>query len=739
MRAPLDRLPIRSRRARRLTLVVALVLALLAAAFGSSASDELAAGVGVFQDPSAESAEVREELFHARGYDPDNVVVALVRAGAPVTSPAGLARVRAVARQMRADPSVSRVTSFGGSGDRTLISRDGRTTYVLAGIGTLERGEAKLAAERLRQTFADDPRVSLGGNPVANIEFAETISEDLARAELVVLPLLLVLLILIFRGVVAACLPVAIGLLVILGATAGLRVAGELTTVSIYSMNLAAGLGLGLATDYSLLMVSRYREEVARSGAGEEALAQTMRTAGRTVLFSSLTVAGVLASLLIFPEPFLYSMGIAGVLVALLAGAASLVVLPAMLGSLGKRVNALSPRRRGAAGKVPEAEVAAGWGRLARAVMRHPALVAVLTAGLLLALGTSALRVEFTFGDPGALPERAGARQVHDALGSEFALDRSSPLLVSAEAPSPSRPRAAAAELTRELRAEKSVSYVTPFAPTAEDRHLLLGEVFPSAPPISPASEQLLKRVRAMSAPAVPKVGGYTAAFADLKQSIVDNLPAALALISAVMLVLLFAMTRSVLLPIKTLLLNLLTISATLGILGLIFQDGRFESLLGYQGQGAIGTAEPVVLVILAFAISTDYAVFLLARIKEEHDRGADDVDAVAWGLERTGRIVTAAALLLAVAVGALVLSGNVYVKQLGVGAAAAVLIDATIVRGLLVPSLMAMLGRWNWWAPSWLQSLDAARPSPGIRGPWPNAEGKPQQEKGRHDGRRAD
>lgn len=728
-RGPAHRLPIHSRRARRTTLAATLALALFAVLFGSSAAEKLSAGVAVFQDPSSESAEVRDEIFRARGYDPDNVIVALVRTRGPAAGPGGRARVRAVARVMRADPSVSSVTSFTGSGDRTLISRDGRATYVLAGIGTSAHGEAKLAAERLRSAFADDPGVTLGGNPVADVEFGETISADLRRAELIVLPLLLLLLILIFRGVVAAFLPVAIALLVILGASVGLRVAGELTTVSIYALNLAVGLGLGLATDYSLLMVSRYREEVARSGPGEEALTRTMRTAGRTVLFSSLTVAGVLASLLIFPEPFLYSMGIAGVLVALLAGAASLLVLPAILGSLGERVNALSPRRRRGPGQAPEAEVSPGWGRLARRVMRHPAPVALVTAGLLLALGASALRVDFTFGDPGALPESAEARQAHDALQSEFALDRSSPLLVTAEAAPPQRPRRAAAELTRRLRAEEAVDHVVPFAPSAQDPSLLLGEVVPSGSSISPASERLLERVRALPAPAAPEVGGYTAAFADLKESIRNGLPAALALISAVMLVLIFAMTRSVLLPVKTLLLNLLTISATLGILTLVFQDGRLESLLGYSSEGAIGTAEPVVLVILAFAISTDYAVFLLARIKEEHDRGAGDVDAVAWGLERTGRIVTAAALLLAVAVGALVLSGNVYVKQLGIGAAAAVLIDATVVRGLLVPSLMAMLGRWNWWAPSWLQRTGAAPPPAVIRDPWPKGRGDNQRE----------
>jgi uncharacterized membrane protein YdfJ with MMPL/SSD domain len=712
MRSAFERLVPRTRRARRVTLVLAVVFALLAAAFGSSAADKLTAGVAAFQGPNSESAKVRDQVFAARGIDPDSVIVALVRPGAPVRSRHGIAIDRAVAARMAADPSISEVVSFAGTHDPTLVSRDGRSTYVMAAVGSLARTEAKAAAERLRSSFAGDPRVTLGGNPIADVEFTEQISKDLRDAELLVMPLLLLLLVLIFRGIVAALLPMAIAVLAILGANVGLRIAGEQTTVSSYALNLVVGLGLGLAIDYSLLMVSRYREELEHHGPGVEALRQTMSSAGRTVFFSALTVGGVLASLLVFPEPFLYSMGIAGVLVALTAGGAALLVLPALLGALGPKVNALSPRRVRSAADLPEAQASPFWGRLSRAVMRHPATVALLSAAFLLALASSALRAEFTFGDPGALPNSASARQVFEDLGSEYAVDRTLPFLVTAETSTPGRDAMA---LRRDLRAQSDVAYVGPVVASPSEPHLLIAEVVPASPAISTASEDLLERVRAIHAPGPVSVGGYTAAFADLKSSIVENLPLALALVALAMFVFIFGLTRSVVLPIKTLLLNLLTIGATLGVLVLVFQDGRFEGLLGYTGQGAVGTAEPVVLMILAFAISTDYAVFLLARITEEHNRGASDVDAVAWGLERTGRIVTAAALLFALALGALVLSGNVYVKQLGIGAAVAVLLDATIVRGLLVPSLMAMLGRWNWWAPAVLRRLVTAQPSPAV------------------------
>jgi RND superfamily putative drug exporter len=494
-----------------------------------------------------------------------------------------------------------------------------------------------------------------------------------------------------------------LGGLAILGTFFLLRVVSTFTDMSVFALNLTIGLGLGLAIDYSLFIVSRYREEAARDDFGLAALRRTLRTAGRTVLFSSVTVAVSVASLAIFPQVFLYSMGIAGAIVALLAATLALTVLPALLAVLGPRVNALSPRRlRRAAEREARPARSGAWYRLAQFVTRRPGQVAVASAAVLVALGIPFFtQVRFISADERVLPASASAHQVHDALDSQFPPNRTTPLEVVVGAP-------ASAPAVRALRARLThLPDVSAVAPTqAAGRETSVLEVAPVRGPLTGVTEQLVRDVRAIHPPYYLGVAGATASYLDLEHSLGAHLPVVLAIVIAATLIVLFLMTGSVILPIKAVVMNTLTLSAVFGLLLLVFQDGNLQNLLGYHSLGALDATQPILLFAIGFGLATDYGVFLLARIKEAHDAGAPNPEAVALGLERTGRIVTSAALLFAVAVGAFATSQLVFIKELGIGAALAVLIDASIVRALLVPSLMELLGSANWWAPRPLRRL---------------------------------
>ena len=516
-------------------------------------------------------------------------------------------------------------------------------------------------------------------------------------------PLLFLLSFVFFRSLVASLLPVMIGLLAIVGTFLILRVASEFGSISIFALNLTTGLGLGLAIDYSLFIVSRYREEIAKDGPGLPAMRRVLATAGRTVFFSSLTVAAALASLLVFPQRFLYSMGLGGSLVALLAALISLTVLPAVLTMLGTRINSLSPhflRRRAEADA--RADEQGFWYRLSRFVMRRPVPVATLSALFLIVLGLPFFAIKFNTVDPTVLPKSASARQAYDTVSSEFPPFRETPIWVSVKGATPK----ATVALAARVRHTPGVAAVAP--PQPLEGGVTAIQAISRNPFNSETSKSTVNRIREIAAPpgATMLVGGATADFIDFQGSLARHLPIAFAIIVLATLVILFLMTGSVVLPIKSLIMNVLNLSAVFGLLVLIFQDGRFEGLLGYTSSGAIEQTMPILLFAVAFGLSTDYAVFLLSRIKEARDNGASDSECVAIGLERTGRIVTAAALLFAVAIGAFATSKIIFIKQNGVGTALAVLIDASIIRALLVPSLMELLGKWNWWAPAPLRRL---------------------------------
>jgi RND superfamily putative drug exporter len=686
-------------RRSRTVIVSAIVASILAGILGAGVASRLDP-YGA-EDPDTESVQADERLEDA-GFQ-DLGVIALVR-GVDVSSPETRHRIESLASRISSDPDVGRIDDYYTTRSRAFISRDGDSTYLAVALKPTDDKERQDAAKRIADRVDGAPGVTLGGPSLAQEQVNKQVESDLRRAELLAFPILFLLSLLFFRSGVAALLPPLIGGLAIVGTFLMLRVASELTSVSIFALNLVTGLGLGLAIDYSLFMVSRYREEIARSGPGAEAMRRTLATSGRTIVFSSLTVAAALASLLIFPQRFLYSMGLGGSLVALIAASLALVVLPAILALLGTRVNALAPsflQRRAERDARPDES--GFWYRLSRFVMRRPGPIAIASATLLIVLGLPFWGIKFTSADATVLPTSASARQVDTAMKTEFPPHRDSPIELAVSG-------ASRAELQRiSAQAGRTPGVGAVNRPLQMAGGVTEIDVIARYSPLTDRAQDVAAALRDMpTGSATVQVTGFTAHFMDTKSSLVDHLPVALAIVVVSTFVVLFLMTGSVVLPIKALIMNALTLSAVFGILILIFQDGRLEGLLDYSSQGALETTMPLLLFAVAFGLSTDYGVFLLSRIKEARDGGASDSEAVAIGLERTGRIVTAAALLFAVAIGAFVTSDIIFIKENGLGTALAVLIDASIIRALLVPSLMELLGKWNWWAPGPLRRLHA-------------------------------
>ena len=659
-------------RAPRRVLAAALGLAILAAGFGLATPRLLGRGSNDFVAQGSESLRAEQAVEAASGLSATPQFLALVQN----PTAARLARVVAAIRSEPLFPVVR----------PPVLSRDGKeallAAYARAGVSQRLWREA---AERADHRLSELNGVAAGGTALATTQVNQQVQHDLTRAEEIAFPLLFLLALWVFRGVVAALLPILCGALAILGGLLALRLIDAVTPVSTYALNIVTGIGLGLAIDYSLLLVSRYREELARLGPGPDAVARTMATAGRTVAFSSITVAAAISTLAIFPLGYMRSMGIAGAVVAPLAGLIALLVLPAMFMLLGERVNGLSPKGwRQAAERAARGEHG-GWYRLAQGLMRRPVPVAVGAAVLLLVLAIPSRSIRFTGVDASVLPPQLSSRVVDTAVRRDFPAATVSPAYAVLRGD-----RAGA------LRYAAAVRAPVVLPPRQLGPGTWVIQASSGKPFLDSASQQLVRRMRALPGHAL--VGGATAQYLDQRHTLGSRLPVAALLLAAVTFVLLWAATRSLVLPLKALAMNVLTLAATFGVLVFVFQDGRLQRLLDYRGQGAIELTQPVVLFAIAFGLVTDYGVFLLTRIKEAWDTGSPNREAVAVGLERTGRIITAAALLFCIAVGAFATSQIIIVKEIGVGIALAVLIDASIVRILLVPSLMAILGRWNWW-----------------------------------------
>ena len=717
-----------TRHARAVVIAAVLVFA-VAGAIGGGVADHLTSGG--FEDPSSESERADEALAERFDTGVPNLLLLVTAPGGDVDDPAVAAAGQALTEELAAEEGVADVVSYWSEGNASpLRNDDGSRALVVARVeGNDDQVEDRVTelAPRYERTAADGGvDVEVGGFAEVFHEVGDTIEEDLVRAEMIALPITLVLLILVFGSVVAASLPLVVGVMSIVGTFFVLRGLAALTDVSIYALNLTTALGLGLAIDYSLFVVSRYREELRAGHAPRVAATRTVRTAGRTVAFSALTVAASLCAMLVFPIAFLRSFAYAGVAVALLAGVFSVVVLPAILVLLGHRVNALTLWRRSV---TPPEE--GFWHRVATVVMRRPIPIATVVVALLLVLGAPFLGLRLASPDDRVLPESADVRQVHDVIREEFSSEEAGALSVVAPdvpnavpglrnqvddyaaslamLPGVSRVDAATgtycgAGIAAELGCEPGQLVLPPdssprYAGFSADGATYVS-VVPAVEPMSEAGEDLVHDVRDADAPWDVLVTGQSASLVDTNQSLFDRLPWALGMVAVITAVLLFMMFGSVVIPAKAIVLNLLSLTATFGSMVWIFQDGNLSGLLDFTATGSLNAAMPILMFCVAFGLSMDYEVFLLSRIKEEHDNGSDSVRSVAVGLERTGRIVTAAAVLIAVVMAAFATSRVSFITMFGVGLTLAVLLDAFLIRGTLVPAFMRLAGDWNWWAP---------------------------------------
>ncbi len=532
------------------------------------------------------------------------------------------------------------------------------------------------------------------GGPVAVFsDVGDQVESDIARAETLTMPLVVLLCLVVFGSVVSSFLPALIGGIAIVGSFALLRGFTTVTDVSVFAINVITLLGVGLAIDYALFVVSRFREELATGSSTPDAVAATMATAGRTVAFSGLTVAVSLASLLLFPQVFLRSMGFGGMAAVLVAMVTALTVLPALLAVLGKRVDAgRMPWRRRT--RVAPADHGA-WARIARVVMRRPVVVLVTVVVGLLALGLPFLRVEWTSVDERVLPAGTESRVVSEQLAG-FAGQEGARAQVVVSGADP-------AELVTYSEALAAVDGVEDVRTVGQRDGTTLFEVAYPGEANSAQGRAVVEDLRAVPVPdgAQALVGGESAQLADLLTSLGDTLPWMGVVVVLAMLVLLFLAFGSVVLPIKAVVVNVISVVASFGVVVWVFQDGHLADLLGFTPLGALDATQPILMLAILFGLSMDYEVFLLSRIREQWDRTHDNTEAVAVGLQRTGAIITSAALLLAVVIGAFATSGITFIKMIGVGMLVAILIDATVVRTLLVPAAMRLMGRANWWAPA--------------------------------------
>ncbi len=684
-----------SSRPRRSLLAVFLFV-LVAGFFGGPVAGSLESSGG-FATEDADSVRAIERLETASGRSPNPGVVLLV--DTPDGPTADADRVAEVTAALAAEPDVAEVTSPTTTrGDPTgLVSAEGTQVLVL---GTLGAGADEDAlAESVLDTFEGQDDVTVGGSAVVGFQLGSTISEDLARAELFAFPILLVLSLLFFRGR-AALMPLVVGVTTVLGTFLVLTGVNAVYGMSVFALNLVIGLGLGLAIDYTLFLVTRYREELAVQGPTAGAIATTMRTAGRTVAFSAATVAVALAALTVFPLGFIKSMGIAGAVVAVVAATAALVVSPAMFGLWGAKL----ARRRPAT-----AEDTGRWYRLSQAVMRRPGAVALTTGVVMLALAAPALRAEWTPIDSTVIPTDQSSRTVADAVASDFGGTGSSAMTIAVTTDGSAGSAGDAGAVTayaEEVNALPGV--VAPGTPVQLDETTWQLDVSAEGEPEGVVAQRLVEDTRALDgAGGVDAlVAGPAADFVDQQDAIGSRLPLAAGLLVLLTMVVLWLMTGSVVLPVKAVIMNALTVAASLGVLTFVYQDGRLTGLLNYTPNGGIEPTDFLVTAALIFALSTDYGVFLLGRIKEIRDGGLSERESVAVGVQRTGAVVTAAAILLAVAIGSFSTSSISFIQQIGIATAFGVLIDAFVVRSLLVPSLMGLLGKYNWWAPMPLRRL---------------------------------
>ncbi len=736
-------------RRRWSVLAAGLVFMILSGVFGTTVFGNLKSGG--FNDPAVDSSKVLEAMHDKLGRDDTSLIVLFnAKDGSAVDSPAFKQGVEATLAKLQGRSEIGTITTFYNSGATPLVSNDKKSTYAVVGLNGDDTAITKYMKELRPLLTENSPapnlQVRLGGNPAANQEINTQVSEDIEKAEILTFPILTVLLILIFGSLIAAALPLAIGGVAILGAFLILRVLTNFTDISIFASSVVSILGLGLAIDYSLFIVSRFREELKRfNGNVQSALTKTMQTAGRTVLFSGLTVSISLLSLLVFPQMFLRSMGLGGTAAVVVAMVASLTILPAALALLGERVNSLNVMnliRRNRSQTVVSTEEKHGfWYNLSAVVMRRPVIVLVVVLIPLIIVGLPFFHVNMSIPDARALPEGKESRTVSEILTDQFPRNETSPieLVIRTDGNAlDSKNISALYDYTRQVAAVSGVRRVDSLvtinpqldknayqgfyseagraqnpqaaqvaAQFAKDNYTLVSVLYDSDP-LSNTTQDIVRNIRSLAPPAgmSVQVGGFAAQLIDFLGSLGRSVPIAFAIIVAVIFILLFLMLGSLVIPLKAVILNIVSLSVSFGALVWIFQDGNLSDFFHFTSLGSIDGTQPVLIFAIAFGLSMDYEVFLLSRIKEQYDRTGNTTSAVALGIQKTGSIITSAALLLFIVIGAFATAEVVFIKQIGVGLGLAVLVDATIVRMFLVPATMRLMGRFNWWAPTPLKAL---------------------------------
>ncbi|WP_328694135.1 MMPL family transporter [Streptomyces phaeochromogenes] len=717
----LGRLAVRRSRA---VLIGVLLTFLGLAAYGAGAQNDL--DLARWSSPGTESVRAGDVLREEFGTGNPNLALLVTARDGDVDSASTRDAARALAQEVEGLPLVTDVTSYWDSDSLALRGTDGRRALVLVrleGSATEAREQLATLSPRLTRT-TDELTVQVGGQEEISRQVGEQARTDFLRAELFALPAVLLLLVLVYRRTTAALLTVAVGLLSVLGTLAGLRAIAQFTEVSTFAANLALVLGLGLGVDYSLFVISRYREERAAGRPGPDAVVRATAVAGRTVVFSGVTVAVSLCALLVFPFFFLSSFAYAGVLVVVTAVAGAVVFLPAALARWGHRVER------------PAARTSSGfWHRTALAAMRRPLLAGAGLLTVLLLAASPLLGLRFGLPDERTLPEGTSSRTTSEIVHEEFPAEPTDTIQVVLTKSPTGTTTTATTAATRAYAAELSsipgVFQVDAPSGTYRDgqRTGAPGQDRLTAPEgrvrlaLVPTQEAmrgdvpaLVERVRDLPAPDGVLVGGYPGETTDFRATLLDRLPLAAGLVLGATYLILFLMTGSVLLPLKATVLNLLSLAVMFGCLVWVFQDGNLSGVLGFTPTGSIEPSIPVLMFCVAYGLSMDYEVFLLSRIKEEHDRTGDTGRAVAEGIRRSAPLITAAAGILALSFLSYATGGVVFLKEMGIGTALTILVDATLIRVVLLPVTMRLAGRANWWAPKPLRRFrikEAPEPEP--------------------------
>jgi len=686
-------------RRRRLVLLASVIAVVGAAVWGTGVFGSLQSGGG-FTAPGSQSQQASDLATKAFGRDTADVVVLYRSATMTVADPAYRQAVTGTLAALPRDKVLSTVTYWTAHSPQ-FAGAGGHETYAVLRLAGADDAAQMKAYQAISGKLGAPGLTELAGGQIpTELTINDQVKSDIGRAEGLSMPVLLILMLVIFGSLAAASLPLAIGAVAILGSFTALRLLTLATDVSIYSINITTILGLGLAIDYGLFMVARFRDELNAQPTTEAALARTVATAGRTVAVSGITVALALASLMLFPETFLRSMGYGGVATVLVDVLAALTIMPALLAALGPRVNALRIRR--SVRRAPATEDHGAWYRIARSVMRRPvAYVAVIVIALL-ALGSPFRSITWGGTDARALPSGSAPRVVAEALARDFPVNATTPIEAVVKFAGPvSAPaeRAALASYTARLGHVPGVISAQVTGATGDVARVDLRF---AANDESAAARALVAQVRAVPAPPGARVyvGGATAQLVDELGSLGATLPWMALLVVVTTFVLLFLAFGSVVLPVKAIVMNALSLTATFGAIVWIFQEGHLSGLLNFTPTGTIDPTMPILMLAIIFGLSMDYEVFLLSRIRERYDVTGDNTAAVAGGLQRTGGIITSLALLLVIVIGAFSASGITFIKLMGVGMIIALVVDATIIRVLLVPATMRLLGPANWWAP---------------------------------------